>query len=189
MDKKSLRKEMLRNRSKIPYETRENYSKLICNSLSELEYYKNADIIMAFISFGSEINTKYIIEHSISLGKKVVIPIMIPETKELLISEIRDFSELELGFYNILTPKEEFIRILNPDTIDLILVPGLIFAKDGYRIGYGGGYYDRFLSNRSNSIKKIAIGFDMQVVDKVPIGKYDIPVDFILTEERFIETK
>ncbi len=189
MDKKSLRKEMLKNRTKISKDIRENYSREISNSLYELEYYKNANTIMAFISFGSEINTKHLIEHSISLGKKVVIPVMIPETKELLTSEIRSFSELELGFYNILTPKEEFIRVVDPETIDLILVPGLIFAKDGYRIGYGGGYYDRFLAKRRDDVKKIAIGFDMQVVDEVPTDHYDIPVDLILTEKRFIEIK
>lgn len=186
LDKKDLRKEMLRKRSQIPKETREKYSKEIGNSLYKTDYYKKAKTIMAFISFGSEMNTKYIIEHAISEGKIVVIPVMVPETRELKISRLLDFSELEIGFYNILTPKTEFLRFLDPDTIDLILTPGLIFARDGYRIGYGGGYYDRFLASR-DKVTKIAIGFDMQVTDSVPTDKYDIPVDYILTEKNFIK--
>lgn len=175
---------MLRNRSQIPEDTREKYSKTIANSLYESSYYKNANIIMAFINFGSEINTRYLIEHAIQDDKIVVIPVMLPETKELKISRILDYSELEIGHYNILTPKAKFLRFLDPNTIDLILVPGLIFAKDGYRIGYGGGYYDRFLAKLDNNIPKIAIGFDMQITDKVPTDEYDIPVDYILTEKQ-----
>lgn len=178
---------MLKNRSKIAKDTREAYSREIANSLYETDHYKDAETIMAFISFGSEINTRYLIEHAIDEGKTVVIPVMVPETRELKISRILDYSELEIGHYNILTPKKEFLRFLEAETIDLVLVPGLIFAKDGYRIGYGGGYYDRFLSKLNKDVPKLAIGFDMQLTDKVPTDEYDIPVDYILTEKQFIK--
>ncbi len=187
MNKKTLRKEMLKKRSALSEEIREENSKTVANNLYDTEYYKNAQTIMAFLSFGSELNTRYLIEDSISKGKIVVIPVMVPETKELKVSRILDYSELEIGHYNILTPKEEFLRFLDPSTIDLILVPGLIFAKDGYRVGYGGGYYDRFLAKIDSTIPKIAIGFDMQLVNKVPTEHFDIPVDFILTEKQFLK--
>lgn len=187
MDKKHLRKEMLKARTQIPKDIREKYSKEISNTLYETEYYKNANTIMAFISFGSEINTRYLIENAIEEGKTVVIPVMVSGTRELKISKLLDFSELELGEYNILTPKKEFLRFMDPSTIDLILSPGLIFARNGYRVGYGGGYYDRFFAKIDPGVKKIAIGFDMQVRDTVPTGKYDIPVDYILTEKQFIK--
>ena len=183
MNKKDLRRKMLIKRSKLPLDKRNILSKTISGLLYETEYYKKAETIMAFINFGSEINTRYMVEDSINLGKSIVIPITIPETKELKISRLLDYSELEIGFYNILTPKKEFLRFLDPSTIDLILVPGLIFAEDGYRIGYGGGYYDRFLSKIDPSVPKIGIGFDLQIQDKVPTDKYDIPVDFMLTEK------
>lgn len=187
MNKKDLRKEMLKKRSALSNEIREEDSKTVANSLYETEHYKKAETIMAFLSFGSELNTRYLIEDSIAKGKIVVIPVMVPETKELKISRILDYSELEIGHYNIMTPKEEFLRFLDPKTIDLILVPGLIFARDGYRVGYGGGYYDRFLAGIDNSVAKIAIGFDMQIIDRVPTDHYDIPVDYILTEKQFLE--
>ena len=187
MNKKDLRKEMLKKRSNLSAEIREEYSKTVASSLYENEDYKKAEIIMAFLSFGSELDTRYLIEDSIAKGKIVVIPVMVPETKELKISRILDYSELEIGHYNILTPKKEFLRFLDPKTIDLILVPGLIFARDGYRVGYGGGYYDRFLAGIDKRVPKIAIGFDMQLVDTVPTDHYDIPVDYILTEKQFLE--
>lgn len=183
MNKKDLRRKMLIKRSKLPLDKRNILSKTISGLLYETEYYKKAETIMAFINFGSEVNTRYMVEDSINLGKSIVIPITIPETKELKISRLLDYSELEIGFYNILTPKKEFLRFVDPSTIDLILVPGLIFAEDGYRIGYGGGYYDRFLSKIDPSVPKIGIGFDLQIQDKVPTDKYDIPVDFMLTEK------
>lgn len=183
MKKDILRKEMLKKRSLLPLEKRNELSKAISNLLYETEYFKKAETIMAFINFGSEINTRYIIEKSLNSEKSIVIPITIPETKELKVSRLLDYSELEVGFYNILTPKEEFLRFINPSNIDLVLVPGLIFAKDGYRIGYGGGYYDRFLSKLDPKVTKIGIGFDLQVVNTVPTDQYDIPVDYILTEK------
>ncbi len=189
MNKKELRKEMLRKRSKLTLDDREKYSKEIAESLYNTDYYKNAETIMAFISFGSEINTRYMIEDAISQGKTVVIPVMVPETRELKVSRIMDYEELEIGHYNILTPKEEFLRFLDPNTIDLILTPGLIFAEDGYRVGYGGGYYDRFLAGLKGNPTKIGIGFDIQVRDQVPKEDFDIPVDYILTEKRFIKVK
>ncbi len=187
MDKKELRKEILRKRAKITKEENDKYSNTIANTLYEMNSYKEANTIMCFISFANEINTRELIETSIKNGKTLVIPITIPETKELKISQILDFSELEKGFYNILTPKEEFIRYIDPSTIDLVLVPGVVFAKNGYRIGYGGGYYDRFLSKLDKSVPKVAIGFDLQVVEEVPTEDFDIPVDMIVTEERTIK--
>ena len=189
MNKSSLRKEMLKKRSKLSIDERNIYSKTIANLLYETNFYKNAETIMAFINFGSEINTRYIIEDSIELGKDIVIPITVPETKELRISKLLDYSELEIGHYNILTPKKEYLRYIDPSSIDLVLVPGLIFAKDGYRVGYGGGYYDRFLSKLNPNVPKIGIGFDLQVKERVPTDQYDIPVDYILTEKGLVEIR
>lgn len=186
MDKKTLRTEILQKRAKISKKDNILFSNAIANSIYEMKEYQNAKTIMCFISFANEIDTKELIETAIRHGKTVVIPITIPDTKELKPSQILDFSELEKGFYNILTPKEEFIRYVAPGTIDLILVPGVVFAENGYRIGYGGGYYDRFLSKIDNAVPKFAIGFDLQVVDRVPTESFDIPVDLIITEKRII---
>lgn len=189
LDKKSFRKKILDDRGKLSTENINNFSHIIAEKLYEMDSFKDAKTIMSFISFGDEINTHEIIKHSIDLGKKIVVPITIPETKELKTSQVLDFSELEIGYYDILTPKKEFLRFVDPMTIDLILVPGVVFARNGYRIGYGGGYYDRFLSKLNQNPNKIGLAFDLQIVDKVPTESFDIPADLIITEKETIYCK
>ncbi|TCU74113.1 5-formyltetrahydrofolate cyclo-ligase [Tissierella praeacuta] len=186
MDKKILRKKILQKRAELSTENIVNYSNIIENKLYKMDYYKNAKTIMSFISFGDEIITHEIIKNSIKNGKSVVVPITIPETKELKVSKILDFSELEIGYYNILTPKKDFLRFIDFNTIDLVLVPGVVFARDGYRVGYGGGYYDRFLSKFKEKVNTIGLAFDLQIVEEIPKDSFDIPVDFIITEKETI---
>lgn len=184
MDKKTLRREVLTKRSLLTEKNIIDYSDVITNTLYKMDDYKNAKRIMIFVSNGSEVNTHPLINQAITEGKSVVVPITVPETRGLLVSDVFNFSELEVGSHNIQVPKEEFLRLVEPRTIDLVLVPGVAFAKNGYRVGYGGGYYDRFLVKLDNSIPKIAIGFDLQIVDEVPTDHFDIPVDLIITEKR-----
>lgn len=187
MDKKTLRKEILQKRATLSTENILEYSDIIESKLYETDSYKEAKTIMSFISFSDEIHTHEIIKGSIKLGKSIVVPVTIPKTREMKVSQVLDFSELEIGYYNILTPKKEFIRFVDPNTIDLILVPGVVFARNGYRVGYGGGYYDRFFSKLNKEVKKIGLAFDLQIVDKVPTDSFDIPIDLIITEKEIID--
>jgi len=189
LDKKALRENMIKIRKNMSKGKRTIKSKEIKEKLFNLEEYKNANFIFTFISTEEEVNTHDIIRESISSGKRIGVPITLPKEKKMIVSEIRDFDkELEMGFYNILAPKKEFIREVSPEEIDIVLVPGLAFREDGYRIGYGGGYYDRFLSN-VESVIKIGICFEMQILEDVPVDTYDVPVDLIITEERIIDCK
>lgn len=187
MNKKLLRKEILTKRSLLTQENIQEYSNKIQNTLYEMDEYKDAKRIMCFVSNGSEVDTHPLIEKAILDGKSIVVPITVSKTKELLVSDLFNLSELEVGFYNIEIPKEEFLRLVDPRTIDLVLVPGVALARDGYRVGYGGGYYDRFLAKLDSSIPKIALGFDLQIVDQVPKEHFDIPVDLILTENGIVD--
>jgi 5-formyltetrahydrofolate cyclo-ligase len=186
LDKKILREKVLQKRADLSPKNIIEYSDIIAEKLYKMDSYKEAKTIMSFISFDSEVNTHEIIKRSISHNKSIVVPITIPKTKELKVSEVLDFSELELGYYNILTPKKKYIRFIDPSTIDLILVPGVVFARNGYRVGYGGGYYDRFLSKFEKKVDKIGLAFDLQVTDEVPTDSFDIPVDLIITEKEII---
>lgn len=189
MDKSLIRQEMLEKRSKLGRILYKEYSKTIMDSLSDSTFYKNAKTIMIFVSFNYEVDTREFIKKAIAEGKNVVVPITIPETKQLIPSLLKDFDELAPGFYNILTPKDEFIRPTDPALIDLIIVPGIAFDHEGYRIGYGGGYYDRFLSKINPAVPKVSIAFHLQLIDKVPKDHFDIPVDYIYTEKEIIECK
>lgn len=186
--KKELRSEILAERGKLTKNQHEKYSENIIDKILNSDFYKNAKTIMCFISFGDEVDTHNFIKKSIQDGKRILVPITISEPRHLKVSLLESFEELEPGFYNILTPKEEFLRFKDPQEIDLVITPGVAFDRDGYRVGYGGGYYDRFLSNIPH-VPAIAIAFDLQLIDQVPKEHFDIPVDYIFTEKEIIKCK
>lgn len=190
MDKKVLRKEILSKRAELGKAGNISLSKKVIENLVSTDYYKNAKNIMTFISFGSEIDTHEFIKQGIKECKNILVPVTFHKSREMKPSLLMDFDELEIGYFNILTPKQEYIRYIDPIEIDLVIVPGAVFDRKGYRIGYGGGFYDRFLSTKiRKDIPKIAIAFDLQVIDKVPREHYDVPVDFIVTEKEIISCK
>ncbi|TJX15203.1 5-formyltetrahydrofolate cyclo-ligase [Tissierella creatinini] len=190
LEKKTLRREILSKRSALGNEVKISLSRKIFNTLKNTEYYKKAENIFVFISFGSEIDTHEFIKEGIKEGKNILVPVTIHETREMKPSLIKDFDELEIGYFNILSPKEEYIRYVDPQNIDLVVVPGAVFDRRGYRVGYGGGFYDRFLSTKiRKDVPKIAVGFDLQVIDMVPTEEFDFPVDFIITEKELIDCK
>lgn len=190
MDKKAFRTEILEKRKNMSQEELEKKSSSIAKALFSTDFYRNSKHVMIYVDFRNEVRTEEIIKTALKEGKSVVIPISVMESKQLILSKLFDYDkELETGTYGILEPKSEFIREVVPELIDLILVPGVAFDKRGYRIGYGGGYYDRFLSNIQKSVPKIALAFDLQIVPHVKEGKYDIPMDYVITEEKIIKAK
>jgi 5-formyltetrahydrofolate cyclo-ligase len=110
-----------------------------------------------------------------------------PQTHTLLVSELTSFGELRDGFYGIKEPMEEYVRPTSSEQLDLIIVPAVAYDRRGYRIGYGGGYYDRFLSSLDKDIVTIGIAFDIQIVGEVPVQPFDIPVDMVITESGIIK--
>ena len=188
MEKKLIREEILSKRAKVTKEKREVNSKKRIEKLMASSYYKQAHTIMSFISFSDEVNTHDFIKEAIEDGKQIVVPITFPKVPEIKASILTSFSQLEAGFYNILTPKKEFHKFIDPKEIDLVIVPGLAFSKDGYRVGYGGGYYDRFLSKIPDTTT-IAIAFQLQILEDLPTDDFDIPVDYIYTEENIIDCR
>ena len=89
----------------------------------------------------------------------------------------------------LMEPKHDLLKKANIEDIDLIIVPGVVFDKHCNRIGFGAGYYDRFLSKRAKNTPTIGIAYDYQIIDKISIGEYDVPLDFIITEKRIIYPK
>lgn len=137
---------------------------------------------MFFVSFGSEVHTHDMIKEALK-SKTVIVPKVVHH--EIEPSVIIDFDNLvPSGKFKIPEPIEA-MKIAYKN-IDLILVPGIAFDKEGHRIGYGFGYYDRFLRRVPKAIK-IGLAFDLQIVDKIPREMHDVPVDLIVTEERVIE--
>lgn len=188
--KKELRKELLAKRDLLPKEERAEKSSIIFSLLKEHNIYKNATHVMLYIDFRSEVSTKEMIQDLLEKGKRVFIPLTVPETRQMIISELLDVEkDLALGNFGVLEPKEEAIRPVDPKILDLVIVPGVGFDEKGYRVGYGGGYYDRFLPKLSPTVPTVALSFEVQLIPEAPTDKYDFPVQYIVTEDKLIQCK
>lgn len=186
LEKVNLRKEVLSRRRCQSEEEIKRKSLKIKERLFSLPLFEKSKVIMFYVSFGSEVRTEDAIKETINRSKRVVVPKTLLKEKRLLLSELRDYEkELERGTFNILEPKEECLREVSPQRLDLIIVPGVVFDEKGYRIGYGGGFYDRFLLE-VDKIISIGLAFELQVVGEIPRQEHDLKVNLIITERRVI---
>lgn len=190
MSKIRVRKAVLDSRKGMTTADVVKKSELVSDNFLKTDLYKSANTIMAYIDFRNEVKTEKIIKTAIADGKRIVIPISVVESRELILSELINYDiELELGAYGILEPKEEYMREVDPKIVDIVLIPGVAFDERGFRVGYGAGYYDRFLEKVRPDTKKIALSFELQMVDRAFEDSHDVPVDMIITEERTITCK
>lgn len=188
MNKSEIRANILRMRDALTIEEKKEKDSIIHLSFEKTKEYLNAHTILIYVSFGSEIDTITLIKNAFDAGKRVCVPLADRKTHTITPSEILSLEELEPGAYGILEPKSDCIRAVSGEEVNMTLVPGLAFDKNGYRIGYGGGFYDRFFEKYPHG-KKIALCYDFQIQETVPINKYDIPVEKIITESNIFETK
>jgi len=188
--KKEIRKKIIALRDSLSIDDIELKSNAISEKLWDIIAKLSLKNIMFYISFGSEIQTQKSIYRALDNNYNVIVPIcLFPDNltkRELLPSLLLDpNSELSKNFYGILEPKPEFIRPFSPENIDLVIVPGVAFDEKCYRIGYGAGYYDRFLPKCKNATK-IALAYEIQIIENIHPNTWDIPVDCIITETRII---
>lgn len=176
-------------------ELRDNISatdkKIFDNSISQnlfsWIYYQKAGCIFCFVSFRSEVNTINILETSISGGKTIAVPQIDLKTGEMKAKIIKDLEkDLCPGEYGIREPAA-LCKEADYSMLDLIIAPGLAFTLTGARLGYGGGYYDRFIQKNCN-IPVCALAYNVQIVDYLPLKEHDIPVDYLITEKGIINT-
>lgn len=143
---------------------------------------------MCYVSFGSEVNTFPLIQAALEQSKRLAVPLCQPEGQSLLAAEISDFpGDLRPGTWGILEPRPEALRPVAPELLDLVLVPGVAFDRSGNRLGYGAGYYDRFLATLRPGARTIALAFAEQIVTDVYPQAHDRPVDMVITDQEIIE--
>ena len=188
-DKKALRKEILSKRKDIEKVEKEKMDQNILEQFHESKFYKEATNIFVYISYDSEINTRLIINKALKDNKKVYVPRTEFETRIMDAVEIKSFDNLIKSNYGILEPSKNE-PCIDPNELDLIVVPGVAFDRNGGRMGYGAGFYDRYFKKITKDnierITKLALAYCFQVLDKVPMNEQDVPVDFIITEKEFI---
>ncbi len=183
LNKKSIRKNIIAKRDLNKEENSLKDSKIF-NELISLNSYKRAKKIFIYIGFGSEINTKDLIEIMLKEGKEVFVPKVIE--KEMIALKITSLSNLIESKFKILEPVGEKSDI-DGEEFDLIIMPGVAFDRIGNRIGYGGGYYDKYLKDISSDIKKVALAYELQLVEEIETEEHDLKVDSIITENEVID--
>jgi 5-formyltetrahydrofolate cyclo-ligase len=186
--KSIVRRKILNKRRRLNDRDIRSKSLAICKGLVSTDAFINSRNVMAFMSFRNEVDTRFIVDHCLATNRKVIIPITDVKNKKLILSELWDpDTELGISPFGIPEPLPQFIRPFNATNLDLVLVPGVAFDRRGYRIGYGGGYYDRFLASIGKKVHTIGLAFELQITGRIPIDAYDIPVDCIITEKDIID--
>jgi len=158
--------------------------------LLKLEEYQKASAIMTYLHFRNEVETMGLVRQAISDSKKVAVPFTDLVNRRIMPSLLLRFPEdLEPGPLQILEPKASCLRLCNPALFDLIILPGVAFDLEGNRLGYGGGFYDRFLPLTKAEAVYVGLSFELQVLPRLEHNPHDVPVHYVLTEERMIKIK
>ena len=169
---------LLERRDATSFDMMKIASQQIHKKLRKSHLFKDAQKIGAYFPIGSEVLTQEIMQEILSTGKDLFLPKVVKD--EIEFRKITDFSCLENGNFDIMEPKDDCPVENN---LDLILVPTIGISKDGIRLGYGQGFFDKFLSQ--NKIETISLVYEKQVIKKIPRLDHDIPMNWILTEDRF----
>lgn len=183
MDKKQIRRNMMFMRSALTTEEREQYSEEILKTLTHLECFKNAKAIAAFVDFRNEVSMAPINDHILEANKSLFLPYIDMATKTMTFHKVNDLSELNLSKFGILEPNPSIHECIDINTIDLVLTPGVAFDHTGHRLGYGGGFYDRFFERLDKSVPRIGIAFSLQQIETIPLEEHDLPLTGLITEE------
>lgn len=181
--KSELRHKMKSLRLQIPTEQKKSYEDKIYKSIISLDLYKTSDLILTYVSHTNEIDTLRIIENALSSGKRVAVPKCTINCSQMEFYYIDSINDLNCGYMDILEPINSAIKVIDFSG-SICLVPALCFDKYGNRLGYGKGFYDRFLKDYCGT--SIGLCFNSFIYDELPHNKFDIPVKIILTQDKVI---
>lgn len=181
--KKATRKIILDKRDSLPVQYRKKISKIITGKFLDTVYYANSNNILIYYPFGSEVDATLIIKKALKDKKSIILPHV--HNHRLKLFYVNNLEkQLEKGSYGIMEPTAILCRPAKISDIDLVVVPGLGFDKNLNRLGYGGGFYDKLLLHIPEGVKKIALCFDIQIVDRIPMSENDIRVDLLITDTK-----
>jgi 5-formyltetrahydrofolate cyclo-ligase len=181
--KAALRNEVLAARDALSESEIRERSLAIAGMVTASSDYRAAKTVLLTSSFGSEVQTFGLIEHTIASGKTLLLPLVNKKARMLELYEIGDpSSQLERGTFGIAEPRPDRCRLAPYAEVDWVLVPGVVFADDGFRIGYGGGYYDRVLPLLPEASPRVSAAYSLQRRSEVPHGVHDQKIDVIVTE-------
>ena len=181
--KAALRETVLLRRDALPEGERASLSGRILRGILDLPAYQDSGVVLAYASFGTELRTDEFLRHVLDDGKVLLLPRV--ERGGLRLYEVWDVArDLAPGTWGIREPQPDRCPRADPGRVGFALIPGVAFDRKGRRLGYGGGFYDRLISAGLPGRTPLVSGaFEVQVVDEVPVGPHDAPVDAVVTEE------
>ena len=185
-----LRRTTLSARDRLDPASRSAKSRRICRLLQELPAVAAAEHVFLYVHFRSEVETKPLLHELLAAGKTVSVPLTLRNEGRLLAVRITDPDiQLVPGCFGILEPTKEQAAqgLVEPATIEVAIVPGSVFDQLGGRLGYGGGFYDRFLSQDAPQALRIGLAYALQIAEQVPLEAHDQLMDMIVTEEQLYD--
>ena len=183
-NKNELRQKYRALRDSFGEEFIENASKSACENLSKSEVFKSADTVLLYYPIKNEISPIPLFELCLKTGKTVAFPVCQVENSTLIFKKVNTLNSLSNSIFGLLEPQDD-CKIVTPTENTLCLVPALVFSCDGYRLGYGKGFYDRFLADFRGT--SIGFSYSSLVLDTIPHDKHDIKLDMIITESEVLK--
>ena len=184
MARTALRREKLAERDRLAPELRGDMSRQIRENVVSLNAVAGARHVMLYVGFRSEVETLSLFGMFREKDIVTSAPLTLVKERRLLPYIITDPGrDLRPGYCGIAEPDAVRLTPVDPTAIDVVLVPGAVFDGNGGRLGYGGGYYDRFLTHDAPRALRIGLAFEMQVVDRVPVLDHDVKMHFLITEQ------
>jgi 5-formyltetrahydrofolate cyclo-ligase len=172
-------------REKLTIEEKSRLDQKIANRFLNLWHFRECELLMTYVSNSIEVDTKFIIKQAFERSKRVAVPLCIGGTRNIDFYLINSLDDLSAGTFGVLEPSAETCEKLTDFEKALCIVPALSYDIGGYRLGFGKGYFDRFLTDVD--IRTIGICYDACLFDEVPRGRYDKKVNMIVTESRIID--
>lgn len=182
MTKKELRNTIRQKKKGMTSKEIREKSEKIFKQLEKMKQWKNADCIFSYVSYNQEVYTRGRMAEWLAQEKKIAVPCVIKE--KIKFYSIDSMADLKEGYKGILEPERK--KCADGES-GIMLMPGLAFDELGHRLGYGGGYYDRYLKRYQSNFLKVALAYDFQIVEEIPCEIHDQMVDWIITENRVIE--
>ncbi len=185
-----LRKQYKQIREQLTIESVMKNSEKIATQLFQTSFWQKSSTVMLYLSFRNEVMTDLIYQEGWKQGKTMLIPICSPQNGIMSMSVLSSLDQLVVNRYGIRELPDHLQQIVSPETIDLCLIPGIAFDRFGNRLGFGSGYYDRYLAQIPALVPRIALAHNCQIFDgTLPTDQYDLPMDYMLTEHGLEQRK
>lgn len=189
-DRQALRQKILGARDGLSDKERHAKSIAAMHNFLSLPEMQQWSTLFIYVNFRSEVETLELIKRCINQGMQVAVPLVDASAVRMIPMLIKDPEhDLVPGYYNIPEPDPRKSRRLDAGEIEAAVIPGSVFDIHGGRLGYGGGYYDRFLLHDAPQARRIGLAFELQVVYKVPLEPHDQPLDILITEKRIVNIR